>query len=179
MSRELKSYGLCWNQNRDSGAGQSRTIQCNPPTMTATQSGEKTPETTQWVPRSIASQWNTLSVSVVSTVFGGFSSLRTFWQVSLSLRDLCAGRNNLCVCVCVRARAGRQKEREGWHGRGRERKSYGEERASKGREVVPRYPAVFSLTRGHSISSQCDAFHRTHAHTHTHRLWAVVPWKLQ
>lgn len=41
VSQELKPCGLCWNQNRDSGAGQSRTIQCNPPTMTATQSREK------------------------------------------------------------------------------------------------------------------------------------------
>lgn len=46
VSQELKPCGLCWNQNRDSGAGQSRTIQCNPPTMTATQSREKKTETT-------------------------------------------------------------------------------------------------------------------------------------
>ena len=123
--------------------------------------------------RSIASQWNTLSVSVVSTVFGGFSSLHTFWQVSLSLRDLCAGRNNVCVCVCVRARAGRQKkgrddmeeeERGSLMGR-RERAK--EERLCQGTLLFSLWleGTAFPLSVMLFIAHTCT---HTHAHTHTH-----------
>lgn len=77
--------------------GQSRTIQCNPPNITATHSDSgKTQEQHRAVQHSIASvcQWY--------PEWFGISSFVPFWQVSLSLRDtVCQEKQQEPAHVCV------------------------------------------------------------------------------